>query len=371
MKSDNLRTLAAGQRSEMEMTQELTRSILLMADGHYKKGKEKMITREEALRKIRERMDKEKGGSGRDPNEWRAPKVKPGEEQSVQFYVLPPVIEGDTVVGGKATRGMTEMFWHTVGTHWINARPQECPRLHDKEKCPLCDLGFELLRDEENPETRREIAKKYMPTVKYVVNAYFPALDGNPEDLRDTVKWVALPKTVIDVMDETIRRDGPGKDKYDPQPYGLFFSTGIEDWCDADYSGGFLFKMVMRSIGGYNDYKSSKFIYQSLGPIARDKNGKADAKKIQKILDGRHDIFSKFSIRDKGALQTIVDELLHNTSGAPSSGFDHDEVILKKEEAPSRKTTKSSGLKDSKTTTIVEVEDEELQALMAKIQSGA
>lgn len=278
-----------------------------------------MASTDQMLKKMRERM---KGGKKfkRDPNEWRPEKASPGESLVYKFRVLPPLEKGDTCASGTASRTMD--YWcNSVGTHWIDNRPHECPRVHDEEECPVCKLGFDLMKEEDDPKVRSAIAKKYLPQEKYVVNIYFDERDKTiPEELRGTVKWWAAPKSVLDIWEAAMMREDDGGDPDRPQAFGPFWLTGVEEF--DNNQGGYTFMLEVERQGEWNSYKTSRFLANTLRPLAQDAEGNPDSEKIQDILDRRHDLYSKFRAREMDKLNEITARL---KGEEPPSGFDSDD----------------------------------------------
>lgn len=257
------------------------------------------MDRNSALEEVRRKMREKKGGRSRDPMQYVPPQVKEDENLKLKFYVLPPLQAGDSTFGNaKATRTM-DLWYVMAGTHWINQKPYECPRIHDGNECAFCQLGFDLLKDTDDEDTRKNIVKTYFPKQSWAVNIYFPPFESTPVELRGKVMWYALQKTVYDIMESTIMRDA-SSDTQDPQAYGLFY----------DPNDAYLFQLEVRRQGEYNEYKASKFLPLSKGPMVK-KGNEADDAKIAEILNQRHDLFTKFAPRDPEALAKRANEILH------------------------------------------------------------
>lgn len=231
------------------------------------------------LEKVRDAMRKKKGGSGRDPHEWRADKAEAGQDLKWKFFILPPL---DTM----------DLWYYQHGAHWIDNKTLECPRLHDETECPLCQYGFDKMRETDNKDKRRAIAKAFLSSARYAVNIYFPAFESTPADLRGKVFWYSMSQTIFNLCESVIYRDGPGSGP-EPEPFGIFY----------DSSNAYPLILSARKKGDYNTYDSSYF-KNTASPIT----SKGD-EAIQAILDARHDIPSKFPARDIGALQAVVDNL--------------------------------------------------------------
>lgn len=261
------------------------------------------MDRDAQLAEVRKRMMAKKSGRQRDPLEFRPPSVQSGQpELKLKFIVLPPLSQGEACAEGKVTKSM-DLWYIPVGTHWINNKPYECPRVHDNEECDYCQLGFDLLKDTEDEQMRKDIIKVYMPRTASAINVYFPHYSSNPEEIRGKVMWYAAQKTVFDVMSKTLMRDA-SKDDQDPQAYGFFYLP--ED--------SYVFQLAINHKGGFNDYTSSKFLPNTKGPMIKKKDGTIDQAEIDTLLGQRHDLYTKYAIRDGAALSKLAKAAL---SGAP------------------------------------------------------
>jgi hypothetical protein len=261
------------------------------------------MDRQEALEAVRKKMREKKGTRAKDPMQFVPPQVKPNEVFKYKFYVLPQLQADDVCATGKASRSM-DLWYTTAGTHWINKKPLECPRIHDNGKCKFCQLGFDLLSETDDEVQRKNIVKTYLARSSYVVNIYFPPYSSTPQELRGKVMWYAMPKTVFDIMEATVMRDASA-DELDPQAYGLFYSP----------ENAYVFQLEIKHQGNYNDYKQSKFLHSSYGPMIKNKDGDLDAS-MPKVLAQRHDLFLKFAERDGEALAKLADQVL---KGEPES----------------------------------------------------
>jgi len=241
------------------------------------------------LESIRGKMRKRKGGS-KDPNEWKPDKAESGKSLKYKFFVLPPVDSMD-------------LWYYEHGKHWIDKKPLECPRIHDGDECPLCQFGFDLMKDVDDKEERRKIARQFLASARYAVNIYFPNVESTPQELRGKVMWFSMPKSIYDIMEEVIMRDPPSDDAIEPEAHGIFF----------DPSNAFPFVLEVKKKGEFNSYESSRFINKNM-PIT---NGGEE--KINEILEQRHDIPALHETRDVDALQAIVDNYKgEESSPAPS-----------------------------------------------------
>lgn len=235
------------------------------------------------IEKIRKQMS-EKFSSRQDPDEFRPEDAKDGKVLKYRFFILPPLEEGDACKGGTASRDQG-LWVLRHGLHWINKRPEPCPRILNDEDCELCSTGFSLMNELEKSEkdARRAISKKWLSTTKNMVNIYFIHDEVNPEAMRGTVKYFNADKGVFDIWDAAINRKDAG-DNHDPQAHGVFF----------DEENAFLFQLEVKEKGGYNNYEASKFLAKSGPiPIAADKSGNPDRKAIDRILAQRVDLWTK------------------------------------------------------------------------------
>ena len=279
--------------------------------------------RQALLKKVREKMQTKKGGRARDPFEYRPPVLQRGakEEPKFRFAILPGLRTGEQCVTGTAEGDMGDLWFYTAGTHWINNRPHECPRIHDQDQCPFCDTGFDLMNQTDDKEQRSKIARAYLPRSFYAVNIYFPPFASTPEEFRDKVFWYQAPKTVYDKLDACIMRDPPRpeEERFQKQAFGLFY---LPEDC-------YIFQLEVKEKGGFNNYETSMFLPDTKGCLASLEGGGPDKQKIEQILAMRHDIPKKFAHRDIEGLQKEVDKLLNK-----ASGFDQDETSPTPESTP-------------------------------------
>jgi len=266
------------------------------------------------LESIRGKMKKKKGGGFRDPNEWRPDKAEAGKLLKYKFFILPPVDSMD-------------LWYYQHGQHWIEKSTIECPRIHDGENCPLCQFGFDLMKDTEEKAERSKIAKNYLASARYAVNIYFPPVASTPVDLRGKVMWFSMPQSVYQIMENTIMHD-PDPSEEEMEAHGIFF----------DPSNAFPFVLEVKKKGEFNSYESSKFLGKQT-PIS-----KGGEEKIAEILDRRHDIPTLHPARDVDALQAIVDNIQGNGVSKP---------------APAAKETPKAALKAAELKPEPELEDEE------------
>jgi hypothetical protein len=259
---------------------------------------------------------------GKDPTEFRAPKMDEGKTAKFRFYVLPPLQEGDVCNGGKLVceRSM-ELFAIPTGAHYIDNKRIGCPRIINEEECAICQYGFDLLSEVDGTTTegkkkRSEISKNLLPAQYHLVNLYFSEGDFNPEEVRGKVLWWNAPKTVVDTWLECLYRDDDGGDQLELLAYGIFF-----DECHACQ-----FQLEVCKDGQMNSYKKSKFL-PGKRPIAIDKNTKKiDMKRIKEILDKRHNLWEKMPEINQEEVARVA-AVLSGRAAARSNagGFDRDE----------------------------------------------
>jgi len=302
------------------------------------------------LESIRGKMRKRKGGS-KDPNEWKPEKADSGKSIKYKFFILPPVDSMD-------------LWYYEHGKHWIDKKPLECPRVHDGDECPLCQFGFDMMKEVEEKEERRKIARQFLASARYAVNIYFPNVESTPQELRGKVMWFSMPQSVYLIMEEVIMRDS-SNDDLEPEASGIFF----------DPSAAFPFVLEVKKKGEFNSYESSHFINKAM-PLT---GGGED--KVTEILDCRHDIPSLHGERDVNALQAIVDNYKGEEStpvqpSAPSTPKKPDPKPEPKE--PELPTTPEAGLEEEIPETAepkaaekaeLEVEDGDLTALLDELNS--
>lgn len=308
--------------------------------------------RSEMLKRVREKMLAKKGGRRRDPNEWKAPQVALNKKFKAKAYILPP------------TESMEGLWFTQIGDHWINRKKYPCPRVYDGDKCPYCQLGFDLLSETDDKDARSEVSRAYLPRTQWAVNLWFPPMKSNPDDLQDEVKFYALPKTIFDKLEECLIRDDAGDDELDPQPWGLFY----------DEEGAYPLSIEINRKGEYNNYEMTKLLANGLGPIAKTAEG------IEALLDRRHDIPAKYPARTADnlkQLQGFVNSLLNGGGDSDDSdGFDSDETSEPvKKDPPKAKKAKKVKPEPKSAPEVVsapdEVEDEELAKLLSSIKNDS
>ena len=259
------------------------------------------------LEGVRKRLKEKTSSSFKDEFEFKPPKSKPGATEPIEFrfYVLPPLVQGETCATGTAKATM-DLFYFANGTHWINNKPHSCPRSFDNSQlCPLCDYAFTLLRDipKENKESRTKIVKNLLSQDRQAVNIYFPNCKQNPEELRDKVMWFNIPKAVQDRFATCINRDD-SDDPADPKAFGVFY----------DPQAAYLFQLMIGHKSGYNSYDDSKFLaIINKHPIAIGGDKKADVAKIEKILNARHDLTTKFPTPSVDKMEELLGAIQNGT----------------------------------------------------------
>lgn len=290
--------------------------------------------RQEMLEKVRKKMAERSNRRSRDEHEFRIPRAQGSDELNFYFRVLPELSKDETCSSGVSTRDY-EFFFYPHGAHWIDRQKIECPRLHDGEKCDICQLGFDLLQETSDEEARREISRKFLPRTYYTINAYFLDTDKNPEDVRGKVMWMSVPKTIYDMFDACMHSDDPGDDD-DPKAFGMFY----------DVAEGFVFKLTATKKGDWNTYEASRFLAsKGPSPLVKTKKGALDEKRAITILEQRHDLATKFDERNPDKIATVVKKLL-NDDGDGDGDFDEDETKKEKSKTSSKKSSKASKPKD-------------------------
>lgn len=253
---------------------------------------------------IRAQMRAQMSSRPKDPFEFRPPKIKKGETVKYRYFVLPPLKEGDKCASGLASRDMGA-FAIKNGQHWVNNSPHPCPRAFNNEECQLCSIGFDLLNEAgEDDDKRKAIVKRWLAQQLFAVNIYFPNVEANPEDVRGKTMWTNAQKVVMDMFMAALNRDSGG-DAADPEAYGVFF----------DENNAYLFQLEVKGEGKYNGYKGSKFL-ANLGrmPIV-GQAGKPNAAAIQKILDSRHDLWTKIEVPDPQKIAKLAHKMISGDVG--------------------------------------------------------
>jgi hypothetical protein len=257
------------------------------------------------INRIRDQIRNKLGNRPLDPFEFRPPKAKKDEIIKIRMYILPPLNEGDTCNGGTASRGMDDLFCIKHGNHWVNKRAYPCPRTNHDWPCEMCDTGFEQLRaipkNDQNQDARQAVVRNWLSQQVYLVNIYFPNISSNPESLRGKVMFFNAPKTCFDQWTAAINRDAGG-DTADPEAYGVFY----------DPEAAFMYQLEIQLSGNNNSYKTSRFL-ASMGahPIARKKDQSIDEKRIQDILDQRHDLWTKIEVAKPEVIHKLVNQIMN------------------------------------------------------------
>lgn len=313
--------------------------------------------------KMRAALRKTMGGRAADPSEFRPAKAVAGQIIRYKFFILPPVMEGDTITGGTASKSM-ETYQVTNGQHWVDKKPYGCPRVitenADGCECDMCQTGFSLKNEAKtnfkgNPKEleamQAALSRQWLPNTTRLVNIWFPPHKSNPEELRDQVKWFKGNNTVADMWADTFMRDDQGNDEDEPLAFGSFF----------DETNAFLFYLNVNLDNGYNSYKQSTFLVKgdtrgtlACGPIVKKSDGSPDRKAIQAILDRRHDLYSKVDPYSVDTISKLAKRLLDASDG--EDGFDKDETTKAKPAA------KSAAKPAARSAPVVEEdEDDELE----------
>lgn len=269
---------------------------------------------------IRKKIKQSMAGKFSDPDEFRPEKAKSATEPvKYRFFVLPPLVEGDVLKSGKVARGMDSQFFVAHGNHWVNDKPYPCPRLAQTDRCPICDFGFDLLKDESvknNDAKRQAILKQWMPTQYFMMNIFFANFKENPEDLRSRVMFYNAPKTVIDVCTACLMRDDAG-DPESPEAFGVFY----------DENAAFPFELQVLKQGRNNSYKTSKFLATPRS-IVRNNDGSMNPAGIAAALAARHNLHQKIEMPDMAKIQRVF-EVMQNGDDSGfdgKAGFDADET---------------------------------------------
>ena len=273
---------------------------------------------------IRKSLQKAVSGKFADPDEFRPEKAKSNVEPlKYRFFILPPLQHGDNLKSGLVKKTM-DNFFVRHGQHWINDRPHPCPRIYDGGECAVCNTGFQLLQECKDKklgdERKQAILRQWMPTTYYMVNIFFTAWKGNPEDLRNTVKYYNAPKTCVDKWTATLMRDDKGDDD-DPDAFGVFF----------DESSAFCFELAVLKEGKSNSYKTSGFVKNNgvPMPIVRNADDTPNAKAIEVVLKSRLNLWEKVEVPDGEKLRRLASQLMSgdDDDAAPRGGFDDDETV--------------------------------------------
>lgn len=268
---------------------------------------------------IRQKLKQSMSGKFSDPDEFKPEKAKSDKEPiKYRFFILPPLLRGDVLKTGTVKKDM-DQFFIAHANHWIKDQPHACPRVWQAGgKCQLCNFGFELLKEEGNKDEvkRRQIVKEWMPTTYHMVNIYFTNWQGNPEELRGTVKFFNASKTLIDQWTAALMRDDAG-DSEDPQVHGIFF----------DENAAFVYELQVLKQGKQNSYKTSRFIVNNgvAVPMIKDEDGNPDQAKIERLLSMRHNLWDKVRIPDPNEIAKVYKAVVEGDDG-DDGGFDKDET---------------------------------------------
>ena len=273
---------------------------------------------------IRKSLQKAVSGRFSDPDEFRPEKAKSNVEPlKYRFFILPPLQSGDVLKAGSVKKSMDNVFLRH-GQHWINDRPHPCPRVYDGSECAVCSTGFQLLQECKDKklgdERKQAILRQWMPTTYYMVNIFFTNWKGNPEELRNKVKFYNAPKTCVDKWTATLMRDDKGDDE-DPDAFGVFF----------DESSAFCFELAVLKEGKSNSYKTSAFVKNNGIPVPmiRNADDTPNTKAIELLLKSRLNLWEKVEVPDPEKLRRLSSQLISGDDAddaIPSGGgFDDDE----------------------------------------------
>lgn len=269
---------------------------------------------------IRNNIQKAISGRMADPDEFK-PTKNPSSTDVIKyrFFILPPLVTGDELKSGVVDRGMDNYFLRH-GFHWINDRPYPCPRILNGEECPICNYGFELLRQckDQNwgDERKYQIIRQWMPNTYYMVNIFFTNWKGNPEELRNKVKFYNASKTCMDKWTATLMKDDLG-DPEDPAAFGVFF----------DERNAFQFELAVLKEGRTNGYKTSQFLANNGLPVPMIANADKtpNEKGLAALLKARVNLWSKVEQPEPDKLQRLLAQMIDGDD----SGFDQDEYSKK------------------------------------------
>jgi hypothetical protein len=267
---------------------------------------------------IRKKLKQSQAGKYTDPDEFKPDKAKDSTTAiKYRFYILPPLGMGDKLKSGEVNKEM-DQFFIQHGNHWVNDRPHPCPRVWDGSDCPICQFGFDLLRDEKDEDRRRSVIKQWMPTTYQSVNIYFPHWKNNPEELRGKVKWYNAPKTLFDHWTACLMREDAG-DPEEPEAYGVFF----------DESAAFLYQLEVLKQGKQNSYRTSHFLANGGkgAPMVKNEDGTPNEKGLATLLRLRHNLWEKLEEPDHAKIKKIFNVMVEgDDDDDEDGGFDSDET---------------------------------------------
>jgi len=281
--------------------------------------------------RMREKLKKMMSGRAADPNEFRPPKVGPGNEVKFRFFVMPPLTEGDPCAGGTASRSM-DQCWMPFGQHWVDQKPYACPRVASEGEieCAMCTKGFALMKEAKAKGASREkisaIARQWLPNVANVVNIYFTNSPANPEEYHGRVLYFKLPKACFNEFAACLQREDFG-DAESPQAFGAFF----------DEMAGYLFELKIKNKDSYNNYEASQFLAQCRPMILKPDGVSPDIRRIQEAMDQRHDLYKVCDQPDTETMTKLMKKMWDgddSDSDEDGSGFTKDEVVESRQSRP-------------------------------------
>jgi hypothetical protein len=257
-----------------------------------------------------------------DPDEFRPKKNESTTEPiKYRFFVLPPLLVGDTLKSGVVTKGM-DMFYIKHGAHWINNKPHPCPRVSGlPDRCPICQFGFDLMKDEKDEDKRKKIRSDWMPSENYLVNVYFTNWKGNPEELRGKVKFFNASSTCFKMWSQALERIDCG-DPDEPEAFGAFF----------DENNGSLYELSVIKQGKNNSYAASSFRKEKSTPMVTNADGTPNEKGLAALLKLRTNLWEKLQLPDVDNLKALLNSVVHGDEYAPATtskadtSFDVDEL---------------------------------------------
>lgn len=266
---------------------------------------------------IRKKLKQSQAGKYTDPDEFKPDKAKDGTTPiRYRFFILPPIQLGTKLKSGEVKQEMDQFFIQHAN-HWVNDRPHPCPRVWEGIDCPVCQFGFDLLREEKDEDKRRSIIRQWMPTTYNAINIYFTHWKHNPEELRGKVKWYNGPKTTFDHWTATLMKEDAG-DPEEPEAYGIFF----------DETAAFLYQLEVLKQGKSNSYRTSHFLANGGAgtPMVKNEDGSANDKGLATLLRLRHNLFDKIDVPDPEKIKKLFKVMTEGDDDDDTGGgFDKDE----------------------------------------------
>lgn len=268
------------------------------------------VDRQAILDRMRKKQSEQQQG-GRDSTEFRPPKVEKEQEVKFKAVILPPLDEGDPCEGGAASQSMEDLWYFPNGQHYINKKRYECPRVHiEKQACPMCDFGFDLMSETTDKDLKSSIAREWLSRENHAVNIYFLNVDSNPQEVRGKVFWWNLPQAIFSKCCTALSAKSAGDDPDEPKAFGVFF----------DPYAAYMLLIKITHKNDNNNYESSVLVGGKTIQIDKTEEG------VVAILAKRHDLFTKFPARDLNVIQKLLDEKLakNPSTGGESEGGEKD-----------------------------------------------